>query len=162
MARMEELVLPYRLSTYIALFSHFIPCGVWEAVYILDGLLQNRSDLQPHTLQADTQGQSAPVFGLAYLLGIKLMPRIRNWKHLKFFRPHRHAVYAHIDALFDDPIDWELMETHVPDLLRVVLSIKAGRIASTLLRKLGTASRRTACLCVSRVGRLCGPPFCYY
>ena len=28
-------------DTYIALFSHFIPCGVWEAVYIIDGLLQN-------------------------------------------------------------------------------------------------------------------------
>lgn len=26
-------------DTYIALFSHFIPCGVWEAVYIIDGLL---------------------------------------------------------------------------------------------------------------------------
>jgi len=25
-------------DTYVALFSHFIPCGVWEAVYILDGL----------------------------------------------------------------------------------------------------------------------------
>ncbi len=23
-------------DTYIALFSHFIPCGVWEAIYILD------------------------------------------------------------------------------------------------------------------------------
>jgi TnpA family transposase len=30
----------YHVSdTYIALFSHFIPCGVWEAVYILDGPL---------------------------------------------------------------------------------------------------------------------------
>jgi len=27
------------------------------------------------------------VFGLAHLLGIKLMPRIRNWKDLRFFRP---------------------------------------------------------------------------
>lgn len=50
---------------YIALFSHFIPCGVWEAVHILDGLLKNRSDIQPDTLHADTQGQNAPVFGLA-------------------------------------------------------------------------------------------------
>lgn len=31
-------------DTYIALFSHFIPCGVWEAVYIIDGLLKNKSD----------------------------------------------------------------------------------------------------------------------
>jgi hypothetical protein len=69
----------YHVSdTYVALFSHFIPCGVWEAVYILDGLLKNRSDIQPDTVHADTQGQSTPVFGLAYLLGIELMPRIRN------------------------------------------------------------------------------------
>ena len=27
-------------DTYAALFSHFIACGVWEAVYILDGLIK--------------------------------------------------------------------------------------------------------------------------
>jgi hypothetical protein len=27
-----------------------LACGVWEAVYILDGLLKNRSALQPDTL----------------------------------------------------------------------------------------------------------------
>ena len=60
------------------LFSHFIACGVWEAVYILDGLLKNQSALQPDTLYADTHGQAEPVFGLASLMGIKLMPRMRN------------------------------------------------------------------------------------
>jgi len=30
---------------YIALFSHFIPCGVYEAVHILDGLIKNESDI---------------------------------------------------------------------------------------------------------------------
>ena len=44
-------------DTYVALFSHFIACGVWEAVYILDGLLKNQSTLQPDTLYADTHGQ---------------------------------------------------------------------------------------------------------
>jgi TnpA family transposase len=65
-------------DTYIALFSHFIPCGVWEAVYIIDGLIKNQSYVQPDTIHADTQGQSTPVFALSYLLGIKLMPRIRK------------------------------------------------------------------------------------
>jgi TnpA family transposase len=46
----------YHVSdTYIALFSHFIACGVWEAVYIIDGLLKNKSDIQPDVLHADTQ-----------------------------------------------------------------------------------------------------------
>jgi TnpA family transposase len=134
----------YHVSdTYVALFSHFIPCGVWEAVYILDGLLKNRSDIQPDTVHADTQGQSTPVFGLAYLLGIDLMPRIRNWKGLTLFRPSKTARYKHIDLLFTDVIDWSLIATHLPDMLRVVLSIRAGRISpSTLLRKLGTYSRK--------------------
>ena len=126
---------------YIALFSHFIPCGVYEAIYILDGLIKNDSDIQPDTLHGDTQAQSAPVFGLAYLLGINLMPRIRNLKQLVFYRSDRRQRYEHIDALFSETINWKLIETHVPDMLRVALSIKAGKIApSTILRRLGTAS----------------------
>ena len=62
------------------MFSRFIPCGVWAAVYILDGLLANDSDVQPDAVHADTQGQSLAVFGLAALLGFELLPRIRNGK----------------------------------------------------------------------------------
>jgi len=135
----------YHVSdNYIALFSHFIPCGVWEAIYILDGLTKNESDIQPDTLHGDTQAQSTPVFALAYLLGIKLMPRIRNWKDLKCYKPAPEAIYRHISELFSkDNIDWALIARHLPDMLQVALSIKAGRIApSTILRKLGTASRK--------------------
>lgn len=129
---------------YILLFSHFIACGVWEAIHIIDGLMKNQSDIQPDTIHADTQGQNLPVFALAHLLGIKLMPRIRNWKDLKLYRPNKETRYQHIDALFcDDVIDWELIQTHWQDLLRVVLSIKAGKVVpSMLLRKLTSYSRK--------------------
>ena len=130
-------------DTYVALFSHFIPCGVWEAVYIIDGLLKNTSDIQPDTVHADTQGQSLPVFGLSHLLGIKLMPRIRNWRDYRFYRPDADARYEHLDPLFRETVDWDLIETHWKDLMQVVLSIKTGKIAaSTLLRKLGNYSRK--------------------
>lgn len=128
---------------YIALFSHFIPCGVYEAIHILDGMIKNESDIQPDTLHGDTQAQNAPVFALAYLLGISLMPRIRGLKKLIFFRPGKKSRYQHIDALFSENINWHLIETHIPDMLRIVLSIKAGKITpSTILRRLGTASRK--------------------
>jgi TnpA family transposase len=135
----------YHVSdAYVALFSHFIPCGVWEAVYLLDGLTKNRSDIQPDTIHGDTQAQSAPVYGLAFLLGIQLMPRIRNWKDLKWFRPAAGEAYRNIDALFTaESVDWDLIACHLPDLLQVAQSIRAGRLQpSTLLRKLGTASRK--------------------
>ncbi|MFF0312149.1 Tn3 family transposase [Streptosporangium sp. NPDC004379] len=131
-------------NTYVALFSHFIPCGVWEAVYIIEGLLKNASEIQPDTIHADTQGQSLPVFGLAALLGFDLLPRIRNWHDLIFYRPTPQATYQHIDSLFgDEAIDWALIETHWSDLLRTAISIRQNRISSvTLLRRLGNHSRK--------------------
>jgi len=130
-------------DTYIALFSTFMRCGLWEAVAILEGLLKNKSDLNPTTIHADTQGQSTVVFALAHLLGIKLMPRIRNWKDIKFFRPDKKTTYQNIDSLFTDEIDWELIKEHWQDMLQVVISIKHGKISSALLlRKLGTYSRK--------------------
>ena len=107
------------------------------------GCSRNKSDIRPDVLHADTQGQSEPVFALAHLLGIELMPRIRNWKNIDLCRPDRKARYEHIDSLFSETINWTLIETHFTDMLRVVLSIKAGRIsASTILRRLGTYSRK--------------------
>lgn len=40
---------------YVALFSHFINCGTWEAVYIIDGLLKNESEIQPKEIKASWQ-----------------------------------------------------------------------------------------------------------
>jgi Tn3 transposase DDE domain/Domain of unknown function (DUF4158) len=125
-------------DTYIALFSHFIACGVWEAVDILDGLLRNTSALQPDTLHADTHGQSEPVFGLAALLGIKLMPRMRTGNDVTFYRVDRNTTYQHIDRLLTQVVDWDLIERYWQDMMPVVLSIQAGKILpSMLLQRLG-------------------------
>ncbi|NTU82553.1 MAG: Tn3 family transposase [Chloroflexales bacterium] len=130
-------------DSYIAIFSHFIPCGVWEAIYIIEGLLQNTSDLQPRRVHADTQGQSTPVFALAHLLGIELLPRIRNWKDLNFYKADPSTTYTHIEPLFGGAIDWALIERHWQDLMQVVLSIRAGTITSdAILRRLGHESRK--------------------
>lgn len=118
--------------------------GVWEAVYILDGLLAHESDAAPKEIHADTQGQSFPVCGLPYLFGFDLLPRIRNFKDLIFHRPEASVRYAHIDALYSDPINWRLIEEHWHDLMRVVISIPEGRLSSvTLLRRLRHDSKKS-------------------
>jgi TnpA family transposase len=143
-------------DTYIALFSHFIACGVWEAVYILDGLLRNTSALQPDTLHADTHGQSEPVFGLAALLGITLMPRMRTWNDVTFYRVDRSTTYQHIDRLLTQVVDWDLIERYWQDMMQVVLSIQAGKVLpSMLLQRLGVYSRKNNLYkAFSEVGRV--------
>jgi len=126
-------------DTYVALFSRFIACGVWEAVYILDGLLANQSVLQPDTVHADTQGQSEVVFGLAHLLGIQLMPRMRNWNKVTMYRPDKTTAFEHIGTWFGHSVNWALIEEQWRELMQVVLSIHKGKVLpSWLLQKLNT------------------------
>ena len=129
-------------DTYIALFTHFIPCGVHEAIYILDGLLKNASEVQPTRLHADTHGQSATVFGLAYLLDIELMPRIRNWRSLTLYRTGPRGRPTYTQSLYSGTIDWGVIEAHWEDYLRVVLGIQSGRVSpSWVLARLNRHSR---------------------
>ncbi|MCX5096319.1 transposase [Streptomyces sp. NBC_00365] len=147
-------------DTYNALFTHFIPCGVWEAVYIIEGLLKNTSEVKPTTVHADTQGQSQPVFALAHLLGFDLMPRIRNWKGMTFYRPSKTTECVHIDALFGgvgkNVIDFDLIESQFRHLMRVAVSVREGAISSsTLLKRLRSGSRKNATYAAFReVGRV--------
>jgi TnpA family transposase len=130
-------------DNYIALFSRFIACGTYEATYILDALLQNLSDLHPKRVHADTHGQSAAVFGLAYLLGIELMPRIRRWRKLKLYRSERGQYASHIDALFSGTVNWSLIREHYPLFLQLSIAIQSGALApSTLLARINSYSTR--------------------
>jgi TnpA family transposase len=130
-------------DSYIALMSRFTTCGSWEGHYILDFLKENESEVQPDTIHADTQGQSTAIFGLAYLLGIQLMPRIRNWKDQKFFRATAAERYEHINELFKGNVDWELIQAMLPEMLRVAVSIKTGvTLPSDILRRMNSHSRK--------------------
>ena len=141
--KMGAVAYRHVANNYIAVFQHFIPPGIWEAIYVIEGLLKVDLSVEPDTVYSDTQGQSATVFAFTHLLGINLMPRIRNWRDLVMCRPDRGVSYKHINRLFTDTADWHLIETHWQDLMQVALSIQAGKISSPmLLRKLGSYSRR--------------------
>ncbi len=141
--KMGAVAYRHVANNYIAVFQHFIPPGIWEAIYVIEGLLKIDLSVEPDTVYSDTQGQSATVFAFTHLLGINLMPRIRNWRDLVMCRSDRGVSYKHINRLFTDTADWHLIETHWQDLMQVALSIQAGKISSPmLLRKLGSYSRR--------------------
>ena len=57
--------------------------------------------------------------------------------------PPGERRYIHVDSLFSTQVEWDLIETMLPDMLRVALSIKAGTMMpSTILRRLATYSRK--------------------
>jgi hypothetical protein len=87
--RMGAVAYRHVADNYIAVFRHFIPPGVLEAVYVIEGLMKAGLSVQADTVYSDTHGQSETVFAFTHLAGIQLMPRIRNWKDLRFYRPDK-------------------------------------------------------------------------
>ena len=142
-------------GSYIAFFSRFSTCSVYEGVYLLDALEETQSDVQPDTVHGDTHSQNLTIFAVAHLLGIKLMPRIRGIKKLHFFRPTPGAKYKHIDDIFTQPINWKLIQTHYQEMLRVAVSIRLGRISSsTILRRFGNKNQSRLALAFRELGKV--------
>ena len=84
---------------------------------------------------------------LAHLFGFELLTRIRNWKDLRFYRPDRgRPLRAHRLAVRRAGRERDQLAADrdaLADLMQVVLSIREGRLSSTLLlRRLGTESRK--------------------
>ncbi len=154
--KMGAVAYRHVADNYIAVFRHFMPPGVLEAVYVIEGLTKAALSVQADTVYSDTHGQSETVFAFTHLLGIQLMPRIRNWKDLHFYRPEKGTKYRHIDRLFTEVVDWKLIRDHWQDLMQVAISIQAGRIASPmLLRKLSHEGRHNRLFAAAReLGRV--------
>jgi hypothetical protein len=76
--KMGAVAYRHVANHYIAYFAHFIPPGVKEAIYVIEGLMKTKLSIECDAVHSDTHGQTTTVFAFAYLLDIKLMPRIRN------------------------------------------------------------------------------------
>ena len=114
-------------------------------MHLIDGILENDSDIQPDTIHGDTHAQSTVVFGLAHLLVIKLMPRIKDINSLIFSKPDGRINFKHIESLFSEPINYALITDNLKDMLRVAVSTSEGKVtASTVIRRLGSHGIRNS------------------
>ena len=101
-----------------------ISCGPREAVYVLDGLLENDTVLRPHEHCADTHGYTEHIFGLCYLLGFAFMPRLKDLKDQQLYRLDRHVGFGAVDAIIRSTVDTELIREQWDQLVRVAASLR--------------------------------------
>jgi TnpA family transposase len=71
------------------------------------------------------------------------LARIRNWRSLTLYRSDLNINLSHTGHLYGGTIDWDLIESHWKEILRVTLAIQSGRVApSWVLTRLNSYSRR--------------------
>jgi len=133
-----------------------VPGTLRDSLYILDGLLEQQTTLEPHELMTDTAGYSDQVFGLFRLLGYQFSPRLADIGASRFWRITRGAHYGALDGLARHQINTNLIAAHWDDLLRVAGSLATGTVrASELLRVLQGGGRPTPLgRAVAELGRI--------
>jgi TnpA family transposase len=101
-----------------------ISCSPREALYVLDGLLDNNTILQIREHTTDTHGYTEIIFALCHLLGFYFMPRIRDRKDQQLYRLDRFVDYGVFTPLLTKTADLTIVEEQWDEMLRVALSLK--------------------------------------
>ena len=116
-----------------------------QAGVAIEGVEQhNRSQdrIQLSLLAVDTHGYTNPAMSIAKLLGFDLCPRLRDLSERKLYLPAKFEVPQSIDLVTVKRVSLKAIRTGWDELLRIVASIRLGRISAELaLRYLSSAAK---------------------
>ena len=108
-----------------------VPGTLRDSLYILAGLLEQQTRLDPREIMADTHGYSDVVFGLFALLGYKFSPRLADLPDQRFWRLEKEADYGALNDLSRHTLNERLIAAHWEDMLRLAGSLKLGKVGAT-------------------------------
>ncbi len=141
---------------YTGFHAVVVPGTLRDSLFILDGLLEHQTSLQPTELMSDTAGYSDVVFGLFWLLGYQFSPRLADLRDLRFWCMDPIADYGVLSGLARNPIKPHLIVPHWDDLLRIAGSLRLSTVrASELMRTLQRGGRlSTLAKAIGELGRI--------
>lgn len=114
-----------------------VPGTLRDSLYVLDGLLEHNTILEPHQVTGDTHTYTDIVFGLYRLLGYLFSPRIADLKDRRYWRLNKEADYGSLNGLARHHIKTDLIHEHWDDILRVAGSLLTRTVkASDILKVL--------------------------
>jgi TnpA family transposase len=134
-----------------------VPGTLRDSLFLLDGLLEHQTGLDPREVTSDTAGYSDVVFGLFALLGYQFSPRLADAGEARFWRIDRAADYGPLDGLSRrNRLRTDLIRDNWEDILRVAGSLKLGTVkASDLVRALHAGSKPSELArAIAEVGRV--------
>ncbi|ELX3518583.1 Tn3 family transposase, partial [Escherichia coli] len=74
-----------------------VPGTLRDSIFVLEGLLEQQTGLNPVEIMTDTAGTSDIIFGLFWLLGYQFSPRLADAGEAVFWRVDKSANYGALD-----------------------------------------------------------------
>ena len=134
-------VLTHVSDQFSVFGTQVISCGTREALYVLDALLENDTDLNIEEHMTDTHGYTEQLCGLFHMLGLAFMPRIANLASCQLYRMDRTQSYGDLDAILRQPVDLSLIGEQWDPMVRVVASLRNRTAPANVVVQRLVASR---------------------
>ena len=133
-----------------------VPGTLRDSLILLGVVLEQQTELQPTRIMTDTGAYSDVVFGLFRLLGHRFSPRLADLGDARFWRVDPLADYGKLNILAKHRINLERVAPHWDDVLRLVGSLKLGRVQATgIMRTLQVGDKPTRLAqAIAEIGRI--------
>ena len=122
----------------LCIYSQLTTCSASEVAAMIEGVLRHDTERDVDKQYVDTHGQSEVGFAFCHLLGFQLLPRLKNLKKQRLYRPHKGEPdqYANLQPLLTRPINWEIIAQPDDELIKLTTALRLGTAdAEAILRR---------------------------
>ena len=105
---------------------------------MIEGVLRHDTEMEVEKNYVDTHGQSEVGFAFCYLLGFQLLPRLKNLKKQRLYRPTASEPdsYANLQPILTRSINWVVIEQQYDELIKLATALRLGTAdAEAILRR---------------------------
>jgi TnpA family transposase len=121
-----------------------VPGTLRDSLVLLAVVLEQETELQPIEIMTDTGAYTDIIFALFRLLGYRFSPRLADVGGTRFWRLDPDADYGPLDKIAKQQVNMALIAEQWDDILRLIGSLKLGRVPATgIMRTLQVGDRPT-------------------
>jgi TnpA family transposase len=122
----------------VCIYSQLKACSSSEVAAMLEGVLRHDTEMEVEKQYVDTHGQSEVGFAFCHLLGFALLPRLKNLKKQRLYRPEKGEPekYSNLQPILTRPLHWELIEQQYDEFIKFATALRLGTAdAESILRR---------------------------
>ena len=122
----------------VCIYAQRKACASSEVAAMIEGVLRHDTAMDVDKQYVDTHGQREVGFAFCHLLGFQLLPRLKNLKKPRLYRPHKGEPdqYANLQPLLTRPINWEIIAQQYDALITLTTALRLGTAdAEAILRR---------------------------
>jgi TnpA family transposase len=120
------------------IYSQLKSCSSSEVAAMIEGVLRHNTAMEIDKNYVDSHGQSELAFAFCYLLGFRLLPRLKAINRQKLYLPNKGETtsYANLKDVLTRPIRWDLIINQYDEMMKHVAALKLGFAdAETILKR---------------------------